>query len=130
MILCGSVFANSAVELSDGTFLQSSDYTPFPGRNKSSNNGHLMRIYKKLIKARQKLIKKCEDRTFTSSNLNELINLNNDMLKIVNLKHPDGEPIVGRSNSAFIIQIISNPRPNYKKLWRNCGVDIKKTYQR
>ena len=130
MILCGSVFANSAVELSDGTFLKSSDYIPYPGRNKSSNNGHLMRIYKKLIKARQKLIKKCEDRIFTSSNLNELINLNNDMLKIVNLKHPDGEPIVGRFNSDIIIQIISNPLANDKDLWRNCGVDIKNTYQR
>jgi len=118
MILCGSVFANSAVELSDGTFLQSSDYTPFPGRNKSSNNRHLRKLLGKLLKERGKLMEKCGDRTFNSS---ELIRVNSDLLKVANLQHPDGTPIVGRFNSTGTIKKITNPD-------KNCGVDIKSAY--
>ena len=126
MILCGSVFANSAVELSDGTFLKSSDYIPYPGQNRSSNNLHLMRLGKKLVDARVKLQRKCEDRTFTSSNLNELINLNNDLLKVASLRLLDGKPAIGSINHRLILARIKDPYDI--DLWRNCGVDIKRAF--
>ena len=129
MILCGSVFANSAVELSDGTFLKSSDYIPYPGQNRSSNNLHLMRLGGKLNDARNKLRRKCEDRTFTSSNLNELINLNNDLLKVASLRlSSDGKPVIGSINHRLILRRIKDPFDI--DVWRNCGVDIKSAYQR
>ena len=118
MILCGSVFANSAVELSDGTFLQSSDYVAHPSRDKYSNNRHLRQLLGKLLKIRGKLVNKCEyGKKLNSSDLKELVNVNNDLLKIVNLRHPDGYPIVGNFNSKATEKIVKDPR-------KNCGVKI------
>jgi tRNA U34 5-carboxymethylaminomethyl modifying enzyme MnmG/GidA len=120
MVVGGNVFANSAVVLSDGTFLQSSDYVGQAGRDKYSNNRHLRKLLGKLLKERSKLMEKCGDRTFNSS---ELIRVNSDLLKVANLQHPDGTPIVGRVNSKGTIKTITNPD-------KNCGVDIKGSYQK
>jgi len=116
MILCGSVFANSAVELSDGTFLQSSDYVAHPSRDKYSNNRHLRQLLGKLLKIRGKLAGKCEyGKKLNSSDLKELVNINNDLLKIASLEHPDGTPILG--TMARATKKIVDPR-------KNCGVKI------
>ena len=128
MILCGSVFANSAVELSDGTFLKSSDYIPSPGQNHESNKLHLWKLGRKIYDALYKLESKCEDRTFTSSNLNELINLNNDYLKVASLRLLDGKPAIGSKNHRLILAKIKDPPSYVIDLWRNCGVDIKSAY--
>ena len=118
IIVSGNAFANSAVELSDGTFLQSSDYVAHPSRDKYSNNRHLRQLLGKLLKIRGKLVNKCEyGKKLNSSDLKELVNVNNDLLKIVNLRHPDGYPIVGNFNSKGTEKIVKDPR-------KNCGVKI------